>query len=408
MKYREIVDLIKTICLDNYFINEFSYGNISDINTPDDEEPVNYPYAFLNPINITNDGITATFSANLIVMTQTYETLNEELTQQSNCINYLEQIISHINMNLNNPLVEFITPFTITPFKERFSDNVVGATASISIQYPANINDCESPYSDICDDYKTICVTGLTRTFADLNGKYTYYKNAYFDLEVQATNRIKCQKNIAFYTGLTVNNKVSWIGAYDSNGDGSTYTWYIGEINTGVIDCDALISSKRFTLGNLRGLNFVECEGILFPDVSLQPENVNFNSCESECDKYLNICATNTFPSNLAGTYNYYKNGVIKSVGGITFDIECGGNIPLYTGTTTDTNNPTILAAWDINGDGSRYQWQFGEVISGTLGCNERIDFTPTVLNVIDTISCLNVEYPDVSNDPPLKYGICQ
>jgi len=159
MKYREIVDLIKTTCLDNYFINEFSYGNISDINTPDDEEPVNYPYAFLNPINITNDGLTSTFSANLIVMTQTYETLDEELTQQSNCINYLEQIISHINMNLDNPLVEFVTPFSITPFKERFSDNVVGATAAISIQYPSNINDCDTPYLRIP---KSFTIQGFT------------------------------------------------------------------------------------------------------------------------------------------------------------------------------------------------------------------------------------------------------
>jgi hypothetical protein len=275
MKYKEIVDIIKNTCLNNFFINEFSYGNISDINTPDDEEPVNYPYAFLNPINITNDGVTSTFNANLIIMTQTYDTLDEELQQQSNCINYLEQIIGKINKNLDNPQVEFITPFSVTPFKERFSDNVVGATAGIAIQYPSNITDCDTPYSGVCDNY-------------------------------------------------------------------------------------------------------------------------------------LNICATNTFPSNLAGTYKYYKNAVLIGVGGITFDIQCGGNIAFYTGTTTNNSNSTILAAWDVNGDGSLYQWQFGEVVAGTLGCNERIDFTPTALNVSNTISCLAVEYPDISNDPPLNYGKCQ
>ena len=70
MTYKEIVDLIKDTCNDNYFINDFSYGNISDINTPDDQQPVNYPYAFLNPVSLTQNEQFATLTANLIVMTQ--------------------------------------------------------------------------------------------------------------------------------------------------------------------------------------------------------------------------------------------------------------------------------------------------------------------------------------------------
>jgi hypothetical protein len=49
-------------------------------------------------------------------------------------------------MNLTNPLNEVITPFSITPFKERFSDDVVGATANLSIVYPSPLNDCLPPY----------------------------------------------------------------------------------------------------------------------------------------------------------------------------------------------------------------------------------------------------------------------
>jgi hypothetical protein len=114
MTYKEIVDLIKDTCNDNYFINDFSYGNISDINTPDDQQPVNYPYAFLNPVSLTQNEQFATLTANLIVMTQTYESLNEEVLQQSNCINYLNQIIGRLKMNLDNPLVDFNFPVTIT------------------------------------------------------------------------------------------------------------------------------------------------------------------------------------------------------------------------------------------------------------------------------------------------------
>lgn len=149
MKYKEIVDLIKGIVDGHVNINEFGYGNISDINTPDDEKAPDYPYVFLNPVSVTQGRNTGTFNANLICMTQTYETTDDELLQQSNCINYLQQIISNINMNLDNPDVEFSLPYTITPFKERFSDNVVGATANISITYVSLLDDCRSPINPL-------------------------------------------------------------------------------------------------------------------------------------------------------------------------------------------------------------------------------------------------------------------
>jgi len=146
MNYIELIDLIKDTCINNYFINQVGYGNLSDLNTPEDEEPPLYPYAFINPVSISHNGSTGTLSVNLIVMTQTYETETDELQHQSNCIENILQIISHVNMNLTNPLNEVITPFSITPFKERFSDDVVGATANLSIVYPSPLNDCLPPY----------------------------------------------------------------------------------------------------------------------------------------------------------------------------------------------------------------------------------------------------------------------
>ena len=149
MKYREIIDLIKDISEGHVNVNEFAFGNISDINTPEDEQPPQYPYVFLNPVSITQGERTGTFSANLIVMTQTYDTATDILLQQSNMMDILLSIISNVNMNLNEPQVEFITPFSITPFKERFSDDVVGATANISITYPSLLDDCRSPINPV-------------------------------------------------------------------------------------------------------------------------------------------------------------------------------------------------------------------------------------------------------------------
>ncbi len=146
MTYKEIIELVKGICNTHHFVNQFGYGNISDINVPSDEEAPDYPYAFVNPTTIVYDGRTAVISFNLIMMTQCYDTEADYIFQQSNCIEYLMDIISKINMSLDEPLVEFITPFSVVPFKERFSDNVVGATATISIRYPALLDNCNSPY----------------------------------------------------------------------------------------------------------------------------------------------------------------------------------------------------------------------------------------------------------------------
>lgn len=159
MKYKEIVDLIERVSYNHLLVESFGSGNISDINTSVEtsgggtDEPPYYPYVFLNPVSITQTEGTATFSANLIVMTQTYDDAsdldiveNEVLKMQSEMIEILMEIISHINMNLDHPEVEFILPFTITPFKERFSDSVVGGTANISIIYPSPLNDCRPPY----------------------------------------------------------------------------------------------------------------------------------------------------------------------------------------------------------------------------------------------------------------------
>ena len=265
MTYKEIIDLIKTTCLNNYFINEFSYGNISDINTPEDEEPVNYPYAFLNPVSISQDEQQATLSANLIVMTQTYESQTDELLQQSNCINYLNQIISHIQMNLDNPLVTFNTPFTITPFKERFSDNVVGGTASISISFPLGFDDCDTPYSGVCDEYKVIC--NVNNSPVGSAGTFTYWKDAWFESLGFNDWKVNCGSlsngdSYAMYKGLGINGDPMVMGVWDVYGDGSVIQWYRGIVTAGTVDCGNTITFGATTTFNR---DEVLCENTYYP-----------------------------------------------------------------------------------------------------------------------------------------------
>jgi hypothetical protein len=147
MSYKNIIETIKTICDNHYFINQFGYGEISDISTPDDKDAPDYPYMFLNPVNVSKGNKTSSFNFNLICMTQAYDTETDTIHEQSNCIRYVQDIIASVNNTLDNPLIEFIEPYSITPFKERFSDDVVGATANLTIEYADVLDNCFPPIS---------------------------------------------------------------------------------------------------------------------------------------------------------------------------------------------------------------------------------------------------------------------
>ena len=269
MNYKEIVDLIKNTCEEHYFINQVGYGNLSDLNTPEDEEPPLYPYAFINPVSISQSNNTGSLSVNLIMMTQTYENETNELIQQSNCIKYINDVIAHINMNLDNPDVEFVTPFTITPFKERFSDDVVGATANITINFSSLFNDCTSPY---CIDYQTIC--NSTNYPEGLAGTLTYWQNATFEGGTSNNYKINCGGDYAMYTGTGVLGDPIIYGAWDVNGDGTLLQWQRGIITDGTIDCGNTIT---YIAVPTTKTELLLCGGTYYP---LNKSQIRFGACQ--------------------------------------------------------------------------------------------------------------------------------
>jgi hypothetical protein len=145
MTYKEIIDIFKEKTTGHFFLNEFGYGDISDIMTPDDGAAPMYPYVFLNPVSVNGGEQVSDFTFNLICMTQTQDDEQSIIDAQSNCIDYLRDLISSVNYSITNPLVEFQEPFNFTPFKERFQDDVVGATVNMSVTYPTTLDLCKAP-----------------------------------------------------------------------------------------------------------------------------------------------------------------------------------------------------------------------------------------------------------------------
>ena len=151
--YKQIVDLFKQAAFDHLMIEDFGYGALSDIKTRNQsengDEEVNYPYAFLNPTTHQRSQAAVTYQFNLIMMDMAREEEGDAydnfLAIQSDCQQYIDDMIGHLWNNANKPDIQFTVSYT--PFVERFQDEVAGMTAAISIVVPIPINDCIAPFA---------------------------------------------------------------------------------------------------------------------------------------------------------------------------------------------------------------------------------------------------------------------
>jgi hypothetical protein len=147
MIYKDILDRLETIANDHLFIQKFGYGNLSDIEVPDNEEPPLYPYMFINPVNINQDRRFMNFNFNLIMMEQVPDGEDNEIQGQDECITFIQDVLAKFTNSNNNYLMDVQLPVSITPFKERFQDSVVGATANVTITYAKALDLCDPRFS---------------------------------------------------------------------------------------------------------------------------------------------------------------------------------------------------------------------------------------------------------------------
>ena len=149
MNYRDIINKLELLANNHIFIKQFGYGNLSDIAVPEDQEAPDYPYMFVNPVDVSVNNSVTSFNCNIIIMTQVLDTEDAEILGQSRCSQYMRDIVSYFTNSTNDPLYSISTPFTLTPFKERFQDDVVGVTANITIEVAEPLSFCDTPFENI-------------------------------------------------------------------------------------------------------------------------------------------------------------------------------------------------------------------------------------------------------------------
>ena len=150
MTYKELVDTLKDIAFRHNMIVDFGYGEISDIKVKSQDEVNNdeadYPYMFLNPGQHTRTQNSINYNFNLIMMDMAKDddSNSDVLRIQSECAQYIDDVLSELYFNLDT--LDVNLSVSLTPFKERFQDSVAGMTATLNIVVPQGLNRCIAPF----------------------------------------------------------------------------------------------------------------------------------------------------------------------------------------------------------------------------------------------------------------------
>lgn len=129
-------------------IKSFGFGQLFDVNGKIKTEQL-YPQMWVSPINsqpvISQNGF--------ITVNRTFEVLfydirladgTNEIQVVSDCEELGMRFLRWL-MTANDPEINVISSPTITPFTEKFLDDVAGVTYNMVIEFSANADDCDDP-----------------------------------------------------------------------------------------------------------------------------------------------------------------------------------------------------------------------------------------------------------------------
>ena len=145
MTYKNVLDDFFAIISNHKMIKTVGYGPLSEIKVPRGQYDTNYPYAFLQPTNHTLSKGASTFRFNLIMMEMPLEDIDSVIQAQSNCYEYIKDILGHFYYHLSE--YDFNLNVSVIPFKEKYDDVVSGMTATIELTIRDGLNDCIAPFN---------------------------------------------------------------------------------------------------------------------------------------------------------------------------------------------------------------------------------------------------------------------
>lgn len=144
MTYKDVLDDLFDIISRHKMIQTVGYGPLSDLLVPKDGVETNYPYAFLQPTNHTIQKNAMTYRFNLIMMEMCNDNDEEIIAAQSNCHQYIKDILAELYYNMEK--YDFNLNNSITVFQEKYDDVVSGATIQLEFIVRDQLDDCIAPF----------------------------------------------------------------------------------------------------------------------------------------------------------------------------------------------------------------------------------------------------------------------
>lgn len=148
--YKEVIDLFRSICTSQLAVKQFTVGQLSDIDVQTDTAPfVRYPLVFMIPQQSSMDRFGKVLLGFSFMVMDIAKNNDEQLTidTHNNTFLIMQDIFSKfvltdwltVGANID-------TPIYITPFVERFNNNLAGWSAEISVEIQSPFTLCDAAF----------------------------------------------------------------------------------------------------------------------------------------------------------------------------------------------------------------------------------------------------------------------
>jgi hypothetical protein len=177
-----IFDLFKTIAQEHYQINSFVYGDITEL---DNYDNINYPVLIVAPITTVVNDNTLNHTYRIAIADLVKKDENNQVEVWSDT----QQILTDIAkvFRYDSDLFSLIGEPILTPFKERWNDDVSGWQGDFEIEFNFDNSECNIPIDEFlipgptpsepvqtCFEIARLCDVDIT---SPTNGQILVYQN---------------------------------------------------------------------------------------------------------------------------------------------------------------------------------------------------------------------------------------
>jgi hypothetical protein len=148
--YKEVIELIESIALSQMSVKQFQVGELSDLDMQNDEHTfVRFPLVYMVPRISSMDRFgKMVLGFSFIVADIAKDNVEQlQINTHNNTLLIMQDIFSKVIMtDWNTVGIEIETPILMTPFVEKYNNNLTGWAAEINVIVKSPFNLCDAAF----------------------------------------------------------------------------------------------------------------------------------------------------------------------------------------------------------------------------------------------------------------------